>query len=68
MMAERKSRNCMEIDWKSRSGSIGVWNVEAKLSSWRIQRFRMDQQEEHSTRGGAIQYTVREIVPVVMQH
>ena len=45
-----------------------VWNVEDKLSSWRIQRFRMDQQEEHSTRGGAIQCTVREIVPVVKQH
>ena len=58
----------MGIDWKSRSGSIDVWNVEDKLSSWGIQRFRMDQQEEHSTRGGAIQYTVREIVPVVKQH
>ena len=31
-------------------------------------KFRMDQQEEHSTRGGAIQCTVREIVPVVKQH
>ena len=30
MMADRK----IEIDWKSRSGSIGVWNVEDKLSSW----------------------------------
>ena len=52
-------RDCMGIDWKSRSGSIDVWNVEDKLSSWGIQRFRMDQQEEHSTRGGAIQYTER---------
>ena len=30
MMADRK----IAIDWKSRSGSIGVWNVEDKLSSW----------------------------------
>ena len=35
MMADRK----IEIDWKSRSGSIGVWNVEDKLSSWRIQKW-----------------------------
>ena len=33
MVEDKRSRNCMEIDWKSRSGSIGVWNVEDKLSS-----------------------------------